>query len=38
VLGSDTRSLSYLVRTELDAHPSEDDTFGIHLVASARKP
>ncbi|MEV6152872.1 methyltransferase domain-containing protein [Nonomuraea sp. NPDC052129] len=37
VLGSDARSLSWLVRTELDAHPDDDDTVGIHLVASARK-
>ncbi|GAA1006752.1 hypothetical protein Aple_030230 [Acrocarpospora pleiomorpha] len=38
VLGADGRSLSWLVRTELDAHPDDDDTVGIHLVASARKP
>ncbi|MEV1249843.1 methyltransferase domain-containing protein [Nonomuraea sp. NPDC050022] len=37
VLGSDARSLAWLVRTELDAHPDDDDTVGIHLVASARK-
>ncbi|TDD19846.1 class I SAM-dependent methyltransferase [Nonomuraea diastatica] len=37
VLSSDARALSYLVRTELDAHPDDDDTVGIHLVASARK-
>ncbi|MET8005223.1 class I SAM-dependent methyltransferase [Nonomuraea glycinis] len=37
VLGSDTRTMSYLVRTELEAHPDDDDTVGIHLVASARK-
>ncbi|WP_062436128.1 methyltransferase domain-containing protein [Herbidospora daliensis] len=38
VLGSDQRSLSWLVRTELEAHPDDDDTVGIHLVASGRKP
>lgn len=38
VLASDTRALAYLVRTELDAHPDDDDTVGIHLVASAYKP
>ncbi|WP_214110806.1 class I SAM-dependent methyltransferase [Acrocarpospora catenulata] len=38
VLGSAGRSLSWLVRTELEAHPDDDDTVGIHLVASARKP
>ncbi|MCA2229128.1 class I SAM-dependent methyltransferase [Nonomuraea aurantiaca] len=37
VLGSDARSLAWLVRTELDAHPDDDDTVGIHLVASVRK-
>jgi hypothetical protein len=37
VLGSDSRALNYLVRTELDAHPDDDDTVGIHLVACARK-
>ncbi|MFI6298322.1 class I SAM-dependent methyltransferase [Nonomuraea sp. NPDC050790] len=37
VLGSDSRSLAWLVRTELEAHPDDDDTVGIHLVASARK-
>ncbi|NUP04367.1 MAG: methyltransferase domain-containing protein, partial [Nonomuraea sp.] len=37
VLGSDGRALTWLVRTELDAHPDDDDTVGIHLVASARK-
>ena len=37
VLNSDTRTMSYLVRTELEAHPDDDDTVGIHLVASARK-
>ncbi|QYC44771.1 Methyltransferase domain protein [Nonomuraea coxensis DSM 45129] len=37
VLGSDARSLTWLVRTELEAHPDDDDTVGIHLVASARK-
>jgi SAM-dependent methyltransferase len=37
VLGSDAKSLAWLVRTELEAHPDDDDTVGIHLVASARK-
>ncbi|MEU8250489.1 class I SAM-dependent methyltransferase [Nonomuraea sp. NPDC048916] len=37
VLGSDSRALTWLVRTELEAHPDDDDTVGIHLVASARK-
>jgi hypothetical protein len=37
VLGSDSRALAWLVRTELDAHPDDDDTVGIHLVASVRK-
>ncbi|WP_327089648.1 class I SAM-dependent methyltransferase [Nonomuraea sp. NBC_01738] len=37
VLGSDNRALAWLVRTELEAHPDDDDTVGIHLVASARK-
>ncbi|MEV0585820.1 methyltransferase domain-containing protein [Nonomuraea sp. NPDC050310] len=37
VLASDTRALAWLVRTELDAHPDDDDTVGIHLVASATK-
>ncbi|MEU0566315.1 methyltransferase domain-containing protein [Nonomuraea sp. NPDC005983] len=37
VLGSDSRSLAWLVRTELEAHPDDDDTVGIHLVASVRK-
>ncbi|NBE98489.1 class I SAM-dependent methyltransferase [Nonomuraea sp. KC401] len=37
VLSSDARALSYIVRTELEAHPDDDDTVGIHLVASARK-
>jgi SAM-dependent methyltransferase len=37
VLASDARALAWLVRTELDAHPDDDDTVGIHLVASARK-
>ncbi|MFD9942330.1 class I SAM-dependent methyltransferase [Nonomuraea sp. NPDC059023] len=37
VLGSDSRSLAWLVRTELEAHPDDNDTVGIHLVASARK-
>lgn len=38
VLATDTRALAWLVRTELDAHPDDDDTVGIHLVASAYKP
>ncbi|WP_248965725.1 class I SAM-dependent methyltransferase [Sphaerisporangium perillae] len=38
VLAADTRALNWLVRTELDAHPDDDDTVGIHLVASARRP
>ncbi|GII81592.1 hypothetical protein Sru01_65740 [Sphaerisporangium rufum] len=38
VLAADTRALGWLVRTELDAHPDDDDTVGIHLVASARRP
>ncbi|WP_219461093.1 class I SAM-dependent methyltransferase [Nonomuraea rhizosphaerae] len=37
VLGSDARALTWLVRTELDAHPDDDDTVGIHLVASVVK-
>lgn len=37
VLGTDARAMTWLVRTELDAHPDDDDTVGIHLVASARK-
>ncbi|MEU7896253.1 methyltransferase domain-containing protein [Nonomuraea sp. NPDC049152] len=37
VLAADTRALTWLVRTELDAHPDDDDTVGIHLVASAFK-
>ncbi|MFC4012349.1 class I SAM-dependent methyltransferase [Nonomuraea purpurea] len=37
VLGSDARALTYLVRTELETHPDDDDTVGIHLVASCRK-
>ncbi|MFI6479644.1 class I SAM-dependent methyltransferase [Nonomuraea sp. NPDC050663] len=37
VLASDSRSLAWLVRTELEAHPDDDDTVGIHLVASATK-
>ncbi|GGO64493.1 class I SAM-dependent methyltransferase [Nonomuraea cavernae] len=37
VLSSDSRALTWLVRTELEAHPDDDDTVGIHLVASARK-
>jgi len=38
VLGSGGRSLAWLVRTELASQPDDDDTVGIHLVASARKP
>ncbi|GIH96134.1 class I SAM-dependent methyltransferase [Planobispora siamensis] len=38
VLASDPRALNWLVRTELEAHPDDDDTVGIHLVASARRP
>ncbi|WP_214409379.1 class I SAM-dependent methyltransferase [Sphaerisporangium fuscum] len=38
VLAADARALNWLVRTELDAHPDDDDTVGIHLVASARRP
>ncbi|MFC4061427.1 class I SAM-dependent methyltransferase [Planomonospora corallina] len=38
VLASDSRALNWLVRTELEAHPDDDDTVGIHLVASARRP
>ncbi|MFF0307769.1 methyltransferase domain-containing protein [Streptosporangium sp. NPDC004379] len=38
VLASDPRALTWLVNTELDAHPDDDDTVGIHLVASARRP
>ncbi|MBG0832130.1 class I SAM-dependent methyltransferase [Planomonospora sp. ID67723] len=37
VLASDSRALNWLVRTELEAHPDDDDTVGIHLVASAIK-
>jgi hypothetical protein len=37
VLGSDNRSLSRLVHTELESQSDGDDTVGIHLVASARK-
>jgi hypothetical protein len=37
VLASDARALARLVHTELEAHPDDDDTVGIHLVASARK-
>nr|WP_221474195.1 methyltransferase domain-containing protein [Planomonospora venezuelensis] len=37
VLASDSRALNWLVRTELEAHPDDDDTVGIHLVASAVK-
>lgn len=38
VLASDSRALNWLVNTELEAHPADDDTVGIHLVASARRP
>ncbi|MEV0144062.1 MULTISPECIES: methyltransferase domain-containing protein [unclassified Nonomuraea] len=38
VLGSGTRAMNWLVRTELETHFDDDDTVGIHLVASARKP
>ncbi|SDQ41664.1 class I SAM-dependent methyltransferase [Thermostaphylospora chromogena] len=37
VLADDPDALAKLVRTELEAHPDDDDTVGIHLVASARK-
>ncbi len=37
VLSYDARSLSRLVRTELESRPDDDDTVGIHLVASARR-
>ncbi|GAT67732.1 methyltransferase [Planomonospora sphaerica] len=37
VLAADSRALNWLVRTELEAHPDDDDTVGIHLVASARR-
>ncbi len=37
ILANDDRSMSRLVRTELDTHPDDDDTVGIHLVASARR-
>ncbi|WP_084959306.1 class I SAM-dependent methyltransferase [Thermoactinospora rubra] len=37
VLASDARALAWLVRTELSANPDDDDTVGIHLVASATK-
>jgi len=38
MLAADARALNWLVRTELETHPADDDTVGIHLVASARKP
>ncbi|MEO3810904.1 methyltransferase domain-containing protein [Sphaerisporangium sp. B11E5] len=38
VLAADAKALAWLVRTELEAHPDDDDTVGIHLVASARRP
>ncbi|MFJ2031421.1 class I SAM-dependent methyltransferase [Streptosporangium sp. NPDC087985] len=37
VLASDSRALTWLVNTELEAHPDDDDTVGIHLIASARR-
>ncbi|MFI6597768.1 class I SAM-dependent methyltransferase [Nonomuraea sp. NPDC050536] len=37
ILASDARALAYLVRTELEARPDDNDTVGIHLLASARK-
>ncbi|NUR90250.1 MAG: methyltransferase domain-containing protein [Nonomuraea sp.] len=37
ILATDARALAYLVRTELEAKPDDDDTVGIHLVASCRK-
>jgi hypothetical protein len=37
-LAADSRALTWLVGTELDTHPDDDDTVGIHLVASAVKP
>ncbi|MCG5221059.1 methyltransferase domain-containing protein [Streptosporangium soli] len=37
VLAADAQAMTWLVRTELEAHPDDDDTVGIHLVASARK-
>ncbi|MFD8559527.1 class I SAM-dependent methyltransferase [Streptosporangium canum] len=37
VLASDSRALTWLVNTELEAHTDDDDTVGIHLVASARR-
>ncbi|MDP9865261.1 MULTISPECIES: class I SAM-dependent methyltransferase [Streptosporangium] len=37
VLASDSRALTWLVNTELEADPADDDTVGIHLVASARR-
>ncbi|MDP9849181.1 class I SAM-dependent methyltransferase [Streptosporangium lutulentum] len=37
VLAADSRALTWLVNTELDAHRDDDDTVGIHLVASARR-
>jgi SAM-dependent methyltransferase len=37
VLAADPRALTWLVNTELDAHRDDDDTVGIHLVASARR-
>ncbi|RGA02100.1 methyltransferase domain-containing protein [Microbispora triticiradicis] len=38
VLSSESKSLSWLVRTELETQADGDDTVGIHLVASVRKP
>ncbi|GGS92162.1 hypothetical protein GCM10010156_58030 [Planobispora rosea] len=37
VLATDSRALAWLVSTELEAHPDDNDTVGIHLVASARR-
>lgn len=37
VLASDDRALKWLVDTELETSPDDDDTVGIHLVASARR-
>ncbi|RJL25190.1 methyltransferase domain-containing protein [Bailinhaonella thermotolerans] len=38
VLGADSRALPWLVRTELATRPDGDDTVGIHLLVSARRP
>lgn len=37
VLASDSRALTWLVNTELEARTDDDDTVGIHLVARDRK-